>query len=84
MNSIPGIVNGAPSDAFVIKLLSNNRDTQRDYCMYLKLYASYYREDSIDCKTYEYYRPLDVAENELLYYREIQSILTEATQGVVN
>lgn len=84
MNSIPNFVNGAPSDAFVIKLLSNNRDTQRDYCMYLNLYASYYREDSIDCKNYEYYRPLDVAENELLYYREIQSILTETTQKVVN
>lgn len=84
MNSIPSNKNGAPNDAFVVKLLSHNEHTQRDYCMYLKLYASYYREDSIDCKNYEYYRPLDVAENELLYYHEIQSILTELNQVVVD
>lgn len=84
MNSIPGIVNGTPNDAFVVKLLTHNEHTQRDYYMYLKLYASYYREDSIDYKNYEYYRPLDVAEIELLYYREIKSILAEINQGVVD
>jgi len=77
LNGIPVIVNGIPSDAYVVKLLSNNKDVQKDYCMYLKLFASYYREDNIDCECYDYYRPLDVAENELLYYREIRSILAE-------
>lgn len=77
MNCIPHIVNGVPNDAYVVKLLSHNEYTQKDYCMYLKLFASNYREESIDSKNYLYYRPLDVAEKELLYYREIQSILEE-------
>lgn len=77
VNSVPSFVNGAPSDAYVVKLLSCNKAVQKDYCKYLKLYASYYREDTIDCRDYEYFRPLDVPEKELLYYREIQSILAE-------
>ena len=80
LNGIPIIVKGTPSDAYVVKLLSNNKDVQKDYCMYLKLFASYYREDSIDCECYKYYRPIDVAEKELLYYREIQSLLAEMNQ----
>lgn len=77
LNSIPNMVNGVPNDAYVISLLSRNEDIRMDYCMYLKLYASYYREEKIEVQDYQYDRPLDAAENELLYYREIQSILAE-------
>lgn len=77
INCIPRIANGVPNDAYVIKLLSRNPYTQKDYCMYLKLFAAYYRENPVDSSDYMYDRPLDVAENELLYYREMQSILEE-------
>lgn len=77
VNCIPSIAGGVPNDAYVVRLLSGNEWVQKDYCVYLKLYGALLRDEEIDAAQYRYNRPLNVSENELLYYREIQSILEE-------
>lgn len=74
-NCVPSMALGFPNDAYVVNLLARNNYTKKDYCMYLRLYASLFRKEEINKEEYCYYRPQDVADDELLYYKEIQAML---------
>lgn len=75
VNLIPHKTNGVPNDGYIVKLLNGNKETQKDYALYLKLYAELFKNKTILKNEYQYDRTEKSQEDELLYYNEIKDIL---------
>lgn len=75
-NCLPCLNKGIPNDGFIVKLLNRNTEVQKDYVIYLTLYAALFWGEDILVSDYEYQRTTAVNEDELLYYRGIQELLS--------
>ena len=75
-NSVPNIVNGAPTDGYILKLLKNKPLVQSDYLQYLSLYAKIYWEEDICVDDYVYARHEENKDN-LLYYEGIKDLIDD-------
>lgn len=75
-NSVPNIVNGAPTDGYILKLLKNKPLVQCDYLKYLSLYAKTYWEEDISVDDYVYTRHEENKDN-LLYYEGIKDLIDD-------
>ena len=76
VNLIPHTTNSIPNDGYVVKLLNRNAAVQRDYAMYLQLYRKLFFNEPILLNEYQYKRDEPASACELLYYKEIQDILS--------
>lgn len=75
MNLFPRLNRGIPNDGYVVRLLKRGSAVQKDYAVYLSLYASMVWQEPIYPEKYLYARAPAKGENDLLYYHEIQSLL---------
>lgn len=75
VNLIPHKSNGVPNDGYIIKMLNKHNAMQKDYALYLKLYADIFMKKTISGNEYQYEHEKVSNEDELLYYNEIQEIL---------
>ena len=78
VNAIPHKTNSVPNDAYIVKLLKRNEAIQKDYAMYLKLYGKLFLDEDISPQDFMYEREVS-EEDEMLYYNEIQDILSSLT-----
>lgn len=74
-NLFPNINHDIPNDGYVLKLLRHNAAVQKDYLLYLSLYASLFWNESICRNEYLYVREPAKNDAELLYYNGIQNLL---------
>ena len=79
VNAIPHKTNSVPNDAYIVKLLKRNEAIQKDYAMYLKLYGKLFLDEDISPQDFMYEREVSEDEDEMLYYNEIQDILSSLT-----
>lgn len=77
INAIPHKTNSMPNDGYVVKLLKKDEAIQKDYAMYLMLYEKLFWNEPIDPQDYTYKRKAPADADDLLYYNEIQGILSE-------
>ena len=75
-NSVPNMVNGIPTDGYIIKLLKGRPLIQGDYQKYLSLYAKIYWEEDISVDDYVYARKEENTDD-LLYYEGINDLLND-------
>lgn len=76
VNAIPHKTNSIPNDAYIVKLLKRNEAIQKDYAMYLRLYGKLFLDEDISPQDFMYEREVSEDEDEMLYYNEIQDILS--------
>jgi len=76
INSIPHKTNSIPNDGYIVKLLNNSLDVQKDYSMYLNLYGKLFFDEKISAKEFTYDREITDNEDEMIYYNEIKEILS--------
>ncbi len=81
VNSIPHKTNSIPNDAYIVKLLKKSAAIQKDYAMYLKLYGKLFMDEDISPQDFIYEREKSEDEDEMLYYNEIQDILSSLTSA---
>lgn len=74
-NSIPHKFNSMLNDGYIVMLLNRDKAIQKDYAIYLKLYAALFLGESISTCDYVYERKPSKDNDELLYYNEIQNLL---------
>lgn len=79
VNAIPHKTNSIPNDAYVVKLLKRDEAIQKDYAMYLRLYGKLFLDEDISPQDFMYEREVSEDEEEMLYYNEIQDILSFLT-----
>lgn len=79
VNAIPHKTNSIPNDAYIVKLLKRNEAIQKDYAMYLRLYGKLFLDEDISPQDFMYEREVSEDEDEMLYYNEIQDILSSLT-----
>ena len=75
-NLLPHIIDSVPSDGFVVRLLSRSAAARRDYGLYLQLYKQYFLDEPVSPEIYQYHREPAADPPELLYYNEIQNLLS--------
>jgi len=76
VNAIPHKTNSIPNDAYIVKLLKRNEAIQKDYAMYLRLYGKLFLDEDISPQDFMYEREVSEDEDEMLYYNELQDILS--------
>lgn len=76
INAVPHKTNLIPNDGYVIKSLSKNKAVQQDYAFYLRLYGKLFLKEEIVVSDFKYEREITGNENEMMYYNEIQDILS--------
>lgn len=79
VNAIPHKTSSIPNDAYVVKLLKRDEAIQKDYAMYLRLYGKLFLDEDISPQDFMYEREVSEDEEEMLYYNEIQDILSSLT-----
>lgn len=83
VNLIPHKTNGVPNDGYIIKMLNRYNAMQKDYALYLKLYADTFMNKTILGNEYQYEHEKVSNEDELLYYNEIREILKSLKVEIV-
>lgn len=76
VNAIPHKTNEIPNDGYTLKLLKTSIAVQKDYATYLRLYGKLFFNEEISAKDYIYKREVSQNTDEMLYYNEIQDILS--------
>ena len=76
INIIPCNNNSGPNDGYIVKLLKKDTAIQKDYVIYLRLYRELFLKKEINPHDYIYERETAKNIDELLYYNEIQDILS--------
>lgn len=79
VNAIPHKTNCIPNDAYIVKLLNRSATVQKDYAMYLELYGKLFLDKDISPQDFMYEREESENVDEMLYYNEIQDILSYLT-----
>ncbi len=79
VNAVPHKTNSVPNDGYIIKILKKDKAIQKDYAMYLRLYGKLFLGENIIPQDFIYEREASEDEDELLYYNEIQDILSSLT-----
>ncbi len=77
-NLIPCLIRSIPNDGYVVKLLSHNPAVQRDYAIYLSLYAALFWGENVIPSDYVYQRNAALNRDELIYYNGIQELIASA------
>lgn len=76
VNSLPHKSGSVPNDGYIVKILKKNKAVQKDYAIYLKLYGKLFLGEDISLREFMYEREAAEDEDEMLYYDEIQDILS--------
>lgn len=79
VNAVPHKTNSVPNDGYIIKILKKDKAIQKDYAMYLTLYGKLFLDKDISPQDFMYEREVSEDEDEMLYYNEIQDILSSLT-----
>lgn len=79
VNAVPHKTNSVPNDGYIVKLLKKDKAIQKDYATYLRLYGKLFLDEDISPQDYMYEREVSEDEDEMLYYNEIQDILSSLT-----
>lgn len=79
VNAVPHKTNSVPNDGYIIKILKKDKAIQKDYVMYLTLYGKLFLDEDISPQDFMYEREVSEDEDEMLYYNEIQDILSSLT-----
>lgn len=79
VNAVPHKTNSVPNDGYIIKILKKDKAIQKDYAMYLRLYGNLFLDEDISPQDFMYEREVSEDEDEMLYYNEIQDILSSLT-----
>ena len=79
VNAVPHKTNSVPNDGYIIKILKKDKAIQKDYAMYLTLYGKLFLDKDISPHDFMYEREVSEDEDEMLYYNEIQDILSSLT-----
>lgn len=79
VNAVPHKTNTVPNDGYIIKILKKDKTIQKDYAMYLRLYGKLFLDEDISPQDFIYEREVSKDEDEMLYYNEIQDILSSLT-----
>lgn len=74
-NLFPNLNQDTPNDGYVLRLLRHNTAVQKDYFLYLSLYASLFWNEKICPNEYMYVREPVKDDAELLYYNGIRYLL---------
>lgn len=76
VNAIPHKTNLILNDGYIVKLLKRNVAVQKDYAMYLRLYGKLFFDEDVSVQDFVYEREASTDDNEMLYYNEIQDMLS--------
>lgn len=76
VNAVPHKTNSIPNDGYIIKILKKDKAVQKDYAMYLKLYGKLFLGEDISPQDFMYEREVSEDKDAMLYYNEIQDILS--------
>ncbi len=76
VNAIPHKTKSIPNDGYIVKLLNGNIAVQKDYAVYLRLYGKLFFDEDVTVQDFIYEREVSEDENEMLYYNEIQNIIS--------
>lgn len=79
VNAVPHKTNSVPNDGYIIKILKKDKAIQKDYAMYLRLYGKLFLNEDISPQDFMYEREVSEDEDKMLYYNEIQNILSPLT-----
>ncbi len=75
INLFPHMDHSVPNDGYVVELLKRDSTIQKDYVVYLSLYAALFWNEDVCRDDYFYSREPTKNDEDLLYYNGIQKLL---------
>lgn len=75
INLFPYMDHSVPNDGYIVELLKRDSTIQKDYVVYLSLYAALFWNENVCRDEYSYSRKPAKNDEDLLYYNGIQKLL---------